>query len=381
MNQTIDRIQRINSRILAMYLFQYSLLIPFMSFINGTILVAAFSFVLIVVEIIINRKVIINKINLLLYLLLLLFLIFKTFYDGSELLVIEYFIMISIASLLVISFPFDGNAFLDFGYRLALLNFFLLSWNPFFGKYEYMRFGYGMVLTVIFLFIKLVYLKGFENAIFRILAIVVLSISFLEIVLYGARGSIIVVILYLLLDFIFIHKEKIFRNITILCVGSLIYYNLVKILGLLQMLANRLGIYSYSLMKFQKQIEEGMTAASSGRSELYAEALQKIKLHPLIGNPIKISDEDGLYVHNIFLQVGQDLGVFAIVLVITLLIISLYLLQNNSIVLENKEVLAILFAVSIGRLLFSSILWRRPEYWLLISYTLILINNRLKRVV
>lgn len=372
MIQERKRINSFNSTILALYVFQYSLLIPLMNFINGTLLVGISSALLLISQILYNRKIIINIYNGLFFFILFLVLIIKFFYDGSQILVIEYFCMISIVSLIIISFPFDEKKFLDIGFKLAIINFALIFSNPFIGKYEYMRFGYGMVLTSMFVFIKLLYLKGFKNNCTRVLSIIILIISLFEIILYGARGSIFVLVLFFVVDFLFIHKQKIIRNFSILVFLTFVYYNLVSILSYLQLLSNKFGIYSYSLMKFQKQIEEGVEAASSGRANLYVEALEKIKLHPIFGNPINVSEESGMYVHNLFLQVGQDLGVWAIFLVAFLIIISFYLLQKNSIELEKKEILAILFAIAIGRLMFSSILWRRPEFWLLVSYVFIL---------
>ena len=116
---------------------------------------------------------------------------------------------------------------------------------------------------------------------------------------------------------------------------------------------------------------------------MYSKALEKIKLSPWIGNPMSLDETGGEYAHNLFLQVGEDLGVIAIIVLVFFLLYALYKIVTEKYTFEERMLIAVLFSTSIGRLLFSSTLWRRPEFWMLVSYVLVLPNRmilgRIKR--
>ena len=72
---------------------------------------------------------------------------------------------------------------------------------------------------------------------------------------------------------------------------------------------------------------------------------------------------NGLYPHNIFLQVASELGIIGLVALLMLLGLSAV-----RITLLNSDAFlfwAMLFSITYGRLLVSSTFWERPEFWLL----------------
>ena len=85
---------------------------------------------------------------------------------------------------------------------------------------------------------------------------------------------------------------------------------------------------------------------------------------------MSVADSDGLYVHNLFLQVGRDFGVIAFVLY------SLFTLFNKKIPIEDRMILLVIFSLALGRLLFSSVLWKRPEFWMLVCFQLVITNRQ-----
>ena len=60
-------------------------------------------------------------------------------------------------------------------------------------------------------------------------------------------------------------------------------------------------------------------------------------------------------------EVIESLQILASILVV--IIISVF---NNKTEYSTRVVFAIFFSISIGRLMFSSVLWERPEFWMLI---------------
>ena len=364
-----------NSIIAALFLFQYSLFIPLMSYIDPTIIVGITGVILVALSVINNRKLVMNTRAFVVYLLIMCALVTKWLIDGSKPNVFMYFAAIALPVLPVFSCRFDRMFFLKACSKLAVINFFILFWIPFFIRYDYMRFGYGLLLTPIFLYIDLIHDKSYKKstkAFFWILFIA----SFIEIALWGARGCAVTFILFFVLDTFVVHREKIVRNLIISAVSVFTVLNVNSILSLLQTISAKIGIRSYALKKYQMQLRGGFSFASSGRDTLYADAIEKIKLHPLIGNPMSVADSDGLYVHNLFLQVGRDFGVIAIVIVSVFVLYSLFTLFNKKIPIEDRMILLVVFSLALGRLLFSSVLWKRPEFWMLVCFQLVITNRQ-----
>lgn len=361
------RRSNVNAVIIALYLFQYALLIPIMSLVNPTTAVALCSVLLVVVYLFFNRTVHINMVTFLLYAGITFALILKILVDDTSISILYYFIAIAFPAFILFCNPFNCRKFLEVCGELALFNFALLFTNPFFGRYEYMRFGYGMVLTPIFTFLRLFYLN---NTKFRWIQLTVLVISLIEVALYGARGCILVFLLFFLLYTFFVSRQNIMRNILIAGGLMIAVSNIVPILNLLQRISNALGIYSYALRKYQLQLKAGFESASSGRSALYARAFELIKRHPVFGNPIVFTEDEGIYVHNLLLQAGQDFGIVVLLAVVLFVIVSLIKISDKNGLSDQRVVLTALFSISVGRLMLSSIYWKRPEFWMLVCFQL-----------
>lgn len=378
-NSNLNGNEQKNGIIAALFLFQYSMLIPLMQFISLSFLVAISGIVLMLVVFWVNKRIVINKKMALLVFTLIIVFLLKILIDGSEPSIIVNFLMIAIPPVIVYSYQFDCGKFLEWSSKLSIVNFLLLFLEPFVGEdIAYMRFGYAMVLTAILAYILVTHpnyanyaeRSGRRKKSVGIVWWVILVVSIVETIIFGSRGALVVFVAFVLIDLLLIHKKNVLKNSILTMVGFIGLFNIENILSLLVSIANRFNVASYSLQKFQYQLSYGIEAASSGRGRLYAEALESIKENPLFGSPM-ISYEDGeLYTHNLFLQVGKDLGLIAMILMILFVLYCLYLISAKR--LENKEktVLAILFAVSVVRLLLSSILWERPEFWMLITFVM-----------
>ena len=154
------------------------------------------------------------------------------------------------------------------------------------------------------------------------------------------------------------------------------YINITKIFSLVDLILNNVGIKSYAIMKFERQITRGFAAASSSRDSIYVEALRLIQKSPILGNTMSLDEEGGNYVHNVFLQVGQDLGVIALFVLVIFIVYALVQIGSKKKSVENRLIILALFSISIGRLMFSSTIWRRPEFWMLVCFVLNLKRNQ-----
>jgi O-antigen ligase len=237
-----------------------------------------------------------------------------------------------------------------------------------------MRFGYGMLVSVVFLYeIISSYKKTILKKKWIFLSYILFAISLIEMIIYGARGALVSFVLLFAIDRFIIHRKFIFFNIISVGLFFLIYSNILNILTWFQKIINIFGGRAYAIDKIRLQIAQGIAEASSGRDDVYMRSIDCIKENFLFGRGIDLLS-DGEYAHNIFLQVFQDLGFFAfLVLIIFLFSILIYFFKNDA--NEEKNILAIFFSISIGRLLFSSILWRRPEFWMLTCFYFSLINS------
>ena len=350
-----------------------------MRYISPTILIA-FSGILLMFSILyINKRVIVNLRFLSVIIILVSLMLFKTIIDGTELNVILNFMFISIPPLVIFSYRFDSNAFMETCYNLSFVNFFLLVFLPLLDKKTaYMRFGYGIILTVIFSYLlvfrgtehvgKMPMKNGHEWR--RLINLGILIVSSIELVLFGCRGSLAVFLVFVAIDVLMIYRKHTVRNFLLILAGFIAYFNMENIVGLLVQLTAHYGIYSYTIRKFQYQMATGLEEASSGRGKLYQEAINIIRENPLIGIRM-INYEDGTkYVHNLFLQVGRDMGVIVMILSIIFVLYCLYILYAKGLEVEKKTIIAVIFCVSVGRLMVSSLLWSRPEFWILMCIVL-----------
>ena len=379
MNAEIKTIEEKNGVIAAIFLFQYSLLIPLMRYIRPSILVAASGLLLMLCSFVINRRLIIRKRVTLVVALIAAAIAIKSVIDGSEIQVAINFLMIAVPPSIVFSYSFESSSFLRSCQKLSIINFLLLNlllliWK----KIPYMRYGYGMVLTVLFSYIALFRKDDAQRTasafrskrLSKLLSIVVFIASLLEAIIYGSRGVILVIIVFVAIDVLLIYKKNRIRNYFLVGLGFAAFFNLENILELLIQLAGAFGIRSYALRKFQYQLTVGIEEASSGRNHLYEKAIESIKENPLFGSKMITYSDGTLYVHNLFLQIGRDLGVLAMLFSIILVVYCIYLLWSKKLPISHKTVIAILFCVSVVRLMISSIVWERPEFWALLCVTL-----------
>ncbi len=122
----------------------------------------------------------------------------------------------------------------------------------------------------------------------------------------------------------------------------------------------------------KNQFEE----SSSGRFDLYRDTINNILQSPYIGNPFFQQIDDQPFVHNIYLQIANDLGIFALIIFLLFVLLCIFMLLSKKINDIDKIVLNIFMVISMGRLTFSSTLWMRPEFWLFVGFAFLLMHKR-----
>lgn len=269
------------------------------------------------------------------------------------------------SSIYIGSLPFDASMALKYGRRLAWVNFFI---NMLYVLFTYdnidllsMRFGYGMLpSTMIFLYL---FLQTKSK-----LYLVMTSISLLSILVWGSRGCLLIVFIYLICKY----GRKYWLLLSVAGSGILCFYD--QFAQALIRLVSILPVESYKLRKLVMMLTKGIVESSSGRDTLYL-YYWKIFQENIFGVGIGYSDRIGLiYPHNLFIQVAIEFGIIGL---LVLLILIVYIWRKISCLKSDYyEILIIIASIALGRLLVSSNYWVRPEFWALIS--LIAVNRSIK---
>ena len=372
----MNKQQQITSRLLGISLLQYSFLIPLMRFINSSMLVAITSITLFFILLWVNRSFAISfpvfSVGMGVFVIILL----KMAIGHADFSTLYYILLFVFPVLCMFIYPYSLEEMLYCSCKLSKISFCVLFWIPFFSYFytSYMRFGYGMLTVVVFTYIDFAYLqKKRENAnallvhkIEKLISLVILLVGSVEILFFGSRGATFALILFVALDRIFYNKKRILLNSFFILLAIVSYIYIDKIFHLIDIILQALGVFSYAIMKFERQLSRGFAAASSSRDTLYMNSIEMINKSPFLGNPISIDEEGGDYVHNIFLQVAQDLGIVMLFVLVCFILYCLYQISNEKNLIYDRLIILSLFSISIGRLMFSSTIWRRPEFWMLI---------------
>lgn len=305
----------------------------------------------------------------------IVFLVNYFIYDSREVTLIIYweFLLKSCSLFIIGSFPFKTYYLKKYFYTFSIINFISLASIIFLGYIEsisYMRFGYAMLPTVLVSIYAL-----YENRSKKLIWLILIILSFLLMFIYGSRGPLLGLLIFLIIILFFNANVTIVKKILFLMLLILSYVYLFIFNGIgkfLDFLYFDLNFKTYSIIKLRMMIDRGLAESSSGRDELYKNFSSQILENPIFGNGIGITQELwGITPHNIFLQTLLEFGIIGLVITIVLGILYINILAKIRKADNNLFfILAIILSVSVGRLLISSDLWLRQELWLLISMSI-----------
>lgn len=226
----------------------------------------------------------------------------------------------------------------------------------------------------------LIYLKYVNFKPMKIFSIICLIInSYYLLVLNNNRGSIIVLILFFMIHFLEKIKKKrnkifisLFLMIFVIIGVNILFDNLYKI---------NTNINWLNRLIFQAK----QNNISSSRDLLFDDAMNLIKDKPFFGYGIGYfeSKHNGLYTHNMFLQLICESGLFALLTVGIYSIVCCYkniFDSNDSERLVDRDFKLYLLLQSIPRLMISSVYWLNSYFWMYLYINLIGGKNEKKQI-
>ena len=264
---------------------------------------------------------------------------------------------------------------------LLILNIYL---GDYIGTIEYMDLGIN--LTYSFMGFSMNYYVIKDK--YRFISLILMIVSFIEIVIFGNRSSMLIVLfIFAYYEIINLKKTNILISISKLIIAfvSIMYLvlNLNDILITLVDKLNKIGINSYSLTKHVLTLQDGLKGIitqSSGRDDIYILAKNMIVNSGFMPHGLGyFEDSTGIiYPHNLFIEVCLDFGIFG---VIGLIILFIVLFKKYIKYCKHDELfkvcVAIMFIYSFTRLMFSSSYWRELFFWMNIGLvTFYQFNNK-----
>ena len=364
----LERRKRVNAFAVIFLFFLYSLTTLPGMYVSQGMLTAFLSVIIFFPVILLNlttKSTNANKIALIIDVVILFILMFEllVYNQYSDAIQDSILNMATIGSigLLIGSLDFKLKDCVRYGQPLAIIcavTSLLYLWlvpNKFLMS---MRFGYAFLPSVLWFLMMAIYKRSVFN-------LILFSGGTITLIAWGSRGTLLVIIIFLILYFIKFHKVSL--TITLLVIIPM----LTILRGYLLMFLDRISDFTHA-RKIEKIIsmvnENSLDSSSSGRDILYDRCIDVMELNPL-GNGVGWWSVDpfmnGLFPHNIILQVGTEFGIIGLAILIYVLFVSL----KNTFSFDNIEFLLLIFIISItlGRLMVSSMYWARPEFWLYIA--------------
>lgn len=359
---------------MALFVFQFGFLQPIASIVNSQIPIVVFTAFLLALLLYNNRWAI--KRYVLIWFLVISIIFFGNALVQQEISVIVLMFYISFLSkgfvgFLVGSLDISREYIYEAFYKVSILNFlaiFLFPFTNFLDSMNYMRFGYAIVPSILMFILVMVIEKKVT-----LFLLGITSISLILMIVYGSRGPILIVFVFGLFLFLFNKSIKKFvKFIFISSIAIIVYlqYKFLLLVKLLDYIYYNLKFQSYSIIKLRMIFSDGLAESSSGRDNLYEIIWNYITQNILLGWGIGFSQViiEGS-AHNIFLQILLEFGLVGLLVWVMVWIV---LFRKYQIISVHNEIIffgiiTILLAISIGRLLVSSDMWLRPEYWFCLS--------------
>lgn len=360
----MDQKKTLNTILFIMFIFSS----PFIIFLNNFIVIPQLykivAVILIVVLLINNNFTINTKVSLIFIGVSIFFLLsafLDSYYSGEILYFYIGFLTLGLIPLLFFSYPINFELLLTVAYKLAYLNLiFILISHFYFDSIGYMDFGSMACYSLVFILINFIKHR-------RLLDIFLVILMFALIFLFANRSAalaLFVMIIYSLLFTINGKKVRAFIVSSLSLIFITVYLNFEAFLLYIVELANRMGIQSYSLIKLELALSEGILVASSGRDSILFYSLELIKMNnyfPVSYGEFK-SVTGHIYPHNLLIEMIFNFGFIGVLFFVLGIICFFY----NLVKLKNiwvKHFVMLLFILIFIRLQFSGSYWLETYFW------------------
>jgi O-antigen ligase len=246
-----------------------------------------------------------------------------------------------------------------------------------------MSFSYNSLPGVFASILLLVFYRKRLNLIVK--AGIVFNIYMLFIIfINGTRGAAVAIVVFLL--FFVVKKQSssgqktrffvLFASIAFFSIVAISFDNIIAIL---HEFSETLGININLIEKtFIKNLEDN---ALNNRLPIYLNAINGIIKSPIWGHGIASFDlKYGGYPHNVMLQLMYEGGIILAIPILAPIIYGFYkILKSQTNSLELNILFILLFSLAIPRLIFSTNVWYRESFWLLLGFTIVhMINLKIK---
>lgn len=287
------------------------------------------------------------------------------------------FLTAGLSGLLIGTIRFNYEEFFRVAYKVAWCTFILIAFIPFTPMYElgedvpinYMRYGYAMLPIVLLTFALICRgQRSFWN-------LVIFVVSLLMMVVFGARGAFVSFVLFAILVFLF-SKEITSKKKFLLVLLAILFISILPLLlTKLSSFLEAVNIHSYSIDKYAEVLGgDSLEETSSGRDVLYLKAFDRILDFKLFGYPINtcyVDTKSFYYYHNIVLDLLVNYGVY-ITTCLLIFAIAFFFKIFSRCSYDALLITSLFFIIPMGRLMLSSSFWLRADFWFLLSF---LIHN------
>lgn len=258
----------------------------------------------------------------------------------------KYFLYKSITIIAILMLPFVLT--MNFG-------------NPETDEIDYghwMGISYGLLKFIIGLLVFFFYVKIKS---IRLIILGTFLSYILILLLYGSRGTILSVLLFVLLYYFIANKVRL---------KSILKFTFIIVLIFISF---RFYIeYTNADLFFlnkSEQLSEGNNDISNGRFSLYSDAIAGISDYPLLGQGIAAFENNyNRYPHNFILQILYEGGVVLLIIILH----GFFKFFNKSYIVKinknNLVFICFIMCLSFTELLFSSVFWKSQIFWFLIGY-------------
>lgn len=194
-------------------------------------------------------------------------------------------------------------------------------------KMDYMSYGYVMLQSTVFLMFLQV-----KNKKILFHDFLIIFYSLFIVLLFGNRFAILIGVLSVLVFYWYYERKKIKKIILyfiILLGGLSLYFNLKTILISINDLFLKFDYKVYGILRLIRSLElkEKGADVTSGRTDIYIEAIKIIKNNPFgIGIWGYLSEVKskwlmlGYYPHNIFIEIGMHWGIIGLIIFIIVIL-------------------------------------------------------------
>lgn len=374
------KIDKINSFIFILFIFASILTLPIVRTTGSSTYFWIYIIFLFIYSTYINRNINIKFI--------FIFIAFTTLFMINTLLVAEWeavinkyilFVRYGILGMYFSMHIKDYKSIQNYWYYIGIVGFIICNIYL-----EYFRItnGYmvlGINLTYSFIgFCMYFYNKQNKN---KVIVLVFMMISFVQILLFGNRSSILIclaIIIYY--EFININKKNALTTILKLTLAFIIVVyialNISNILTNINYAMQKLGIFSYSITKYVLTLQdgiEGIVSQSSGRDNIFILSKQIIIDSNFMPNGVTYFENISgiIYPHNLFLEIMIEFGIFGLVIfIITSLILLNKYIMYSKVNYDFKVLIAVIVIYSSIRLMLSDTYWKEQLFWCVIGLIL-----------